>query len=268
MTPTTLNKKLRNKEIKIWTSTDYYLSKEVLGFNRYLTPLPEKDETVIEDYEWKQYPNLLVCLDNGHASTTPGKRSSYLCSGVLPKLELYEYEFNRKVTAKLKEKLEKSGVTVFMVCPEVNRDIALTTRYKRANDFAEEHSELKPLLISVHANAYGNGDAWNSARGWSAYTTKGQNNSDKLAECLYDSAEEIFIPKGMKIKKNFDDGDRDYEENFTIIWGANMPAVLTENFFYTNIEDCKYIMSDEGIEDIAEMHYRAILKFADTHYKM
>ena len=34
MTPTTLNKKLRNKEIKIWTSTDYYLSKEVLGFNR------------------------------------------------------------------------------------------------------------------------------------------------------------------------------------------------------------------------------------------
>ena len=72
----------------------------------------------------------------------------------------------------------------------------------------------------------------------------------------------------MKIRKNFDDGDRDYEENFTIIWGANMPAVLTENFFYTNIEDCKYIMSDEGIEDIAEMHYRAILKFADTHYKM
>ena len=47
-----------------------------------------------------------------------------------------------------------------------------------------------------------------------------------------------------------------------------MPAVLTENFFYTNIEDCKYIISDEGVEDVAEMHYRAILKFADTHYKM
>ena len=92
MTPTTLNKKLRNKEIKIWTSPDYYCSKGILGFNEYLASLPEKDETVIEDYEWKEYPNLLVCLDNGHASTTPGKRSSYLCSGALPKLELYEYE--------------------------------------------------------------------------------------------------------------------------------------------------------------------------------
>ncbi len=268
MRSTALAKKLRRGEIKIWTSADYYQSKETLGYNGYLAPLPEKDETIIEDYEWKQYPNLLVCLDNGHASTTAGKRSSYLCSGVLPKLELYEYEFNRKVTALIKDKLEKSGVTVFMVCPEVNRDIALTTRYRRANDFAEEHSDLKPLLISVHANAHGKGDAWTSARGWCAYTTKGQNNSDKLAECLYDSAEEIFVPKGLSIRKKFDDGDRDYEENFTIIWGANMPAVLTENFFYTNVDDCKYIMSDEGVEDVAEMHFRAILKFADTHYKM
>lgn len=271
MRVTSLIKKLHSGEIKVYTSKDYYLSKSLLGHTGYFAPLEkstQKDETTIEDFEWKQYPNLLVCIDNGHASTTPGKRSSYLCSGVLPKLELYEYEFNRKVAKLLKEKLEKSGVHVFMVCPEVNRDIALTTRYRRANDYAEEHSNLKPLLISIHANAHGNGTAWTSARGWCAYTTKGKNNSDKLAECLYDSAEEIFLPKDLSIRTDFGDGDRDWEENFTIIWGANMPAVLTENFFYTNIDDCKYIMSDEGVEDVAEMHYRAILKFADTHYKM
>lgn len=223
---------------------------------------------MIEDYEWKQYPNLLVCLDNGHASSTKGKRSPYLCSGAEPDLPLYEYEFNRKVTAILKKKLEKSGVTVFMVCPEVDEDVALSTRYKRANNFAEDHSNLKPVFISVHANAYGNGNEWTSPRGWCAYTTKGQNNSDKLADCLYDIAEEIFIPKGLSIRTDFGDGDRDFEENFTVIWGANMPAVLTENFFYTNVNDCKYLLSDEGLEDIAEMHYRGILKFADTHFKM
>ena len=225
------------------------------------------EDTSIRDDEWKQYDNLVICLDNGHGEDTPGKRSPYASSGKEPALYFREYSWTREIAKRLKAALEKNGVEVYMVCPET-KDISLTTRYKRANSFAEEHSELKPLLISVHANAYGNGDNWNSARGQCAYTTKGQNNSDKLAECLYDSAEEIFIPKGMKIRKNFDDGDRDYEENFTIIWGANMPAVLTENFFYTNIEDCKYIMSDEGVEDVAEMHYRAILKFADTHYKM
>lgn len=268
MRGSSLTKKLRAGEIKIWTSKDYYQAKERLGYNGYFVPAEEKDETIIEDYEWKQFPNLLVCIDNGHASSTPAKRSTYLISGVLPALELYEYEFNRKVAKLLKEKLEKAGVTVFMVCPEVNRDIALTTRYRRANDFAEEHSDLKPVLVSIHANAFGNGKSWNSARGWCAYTTKGQNNSDKFAECLYECAEEIFIPKNLQIRKDFTDGDKDYEENFTIIWGANMPAVLTENFFYTNVDDCKYILSDEGVEDVAEMHYRGIIKFAEKHYKM
>lgn len=218
--------------------------------------------------EIKQYKNLLVCIDNGHAASTPGKRSTYLCSGLPPRLEFYEYLFSRKVAARLKEKLENVGVTVFMVCPEVNEDIPLSTRYKRANNFAAEHSSMKSLLISIHANAHGNGTKWTTAKGWSAYTTKGQNNSDALADCLYDFAEKIFIPKGLTIRTDRTDGDKDYEENFTIIYGANMPAVLTENFFYTNIDDCKYLLSDEGVEDIAEVHFRGILKFAEKHYKM
>jgi flagellar motor component MotA len=36
-----------------------------------------------------------------------------------------------------------------------------------------------------------------------------------------------------KIRKDMTDGDSDKEENFTIIYGANCPAVLIENFFNT-----------------------------------
>jgi N-acetylmuramoyl-L-alanine amidase len=48
-------------------------------------------------------------------------------------------------------------------------------------------------MLSVHVNAAGNG-SWMNATGWSAWTTKGQNNSDKLADCLYDAAEELLKP--------------------------------------------------------------------------
>ena len=44
------------------------------------------------------------------------------------------------------------------------------------------------ILISIHANALGNGSQWMKAQGWSAYTSKGQTKADILAECLYDAA--------------------------------------------------------------------------------
>ena len=268
-----LRKKIEKGEVKVWTSKDYYVDKDTLGSNGHIEKKEESEDinnniSANPPRQIKQYPNLIVCLDNGHASSTPGKRSSYLCSGVLPPLELYEYDFNRKVTAVLQKKLEQNGITVFMVCPERDKDISLTTRYTRANNFVAKNPGKKGLLISVHANAHGDGKSWTNARGWCAYTTKGQNNSDKLAECLYEEAERIFLSKKLSIRTDFTDKDRDWESNFTIIYGANMPAVLTENFFYTNVDDCAYLLTAQGIEDIAEVHYQAILKFAEQQYNM
>lgn len=213
----------------------------------------------------KDYSKLAVCLDNGHAKSTPGKRCPYLISGALPELSFYEYKFNREIVARLKARLEEFGISVFIVCPEVDEDIKLTPRYKRANEYKAQHPDKKCIFISVHSDALGNGEEWNKARGWSAYTTKGQNNSDVFAECLYDAAEERFLPKGLKVRTDSSDGDRDYEENFTVIYGAAMPAVLTENFFYTNPDDCRYLLSEDGMNDIVDVHLQGILKFAEKY---
>lgn len=262
---------IKNNEVKVYTSKDYYSDKERAGSTGYFVPIANIDTHNSDNNsvicETKNFPNLLVCIDNGHASTTGGKRSPYAAYKTLPELELYEYKFNRLVANRLKEKLEEAGIEVYMVCPEVDRDVSLTNRYTRANN-ALYKSGKRAVLVSIHANAYGDGKTWNKAEGWCAYTTKGQNNSDKLAECLYDVAEEIFVPLGKKIRKDFSDGDRDWESNFTIILGAEMPAVLTENFFYTNIKDCEYLLSEQAIEDIAEVHFKGILKFAEKYYKM
>lgn len=216
----------------------------------------------------KLYPKLAVCLDNGHAKSTPGKRSPYLISGQEPALSFYEYKFNREIVARLKSKLEELGISVCVCCPEVDEDIKLTQRSKRANEYKWANRDKTCVFLSIHADALGNGDQWNKARGWSAYTTKGQNISDIFAECLYDAAEKIFVPKGLKVRTDLVDGDRDFEENFTVINGALMPAVLTENFFYTNPDDCAYLLSEEGMNDIVQVHLEGILKFAERQYGM
>ena len=58
--------------------------------------------------EYKQYPNLCVCLDPGHGSDTPGKRSPYASDKKnLPALYFREYEFSRDIVNRIKTELEK-----------------------------------------------------------------------------------------------------------------------------------------------------------------
>lgn len=218
--------------------------------------------------EMSDYSNIMVHIDNGHASSTKGKRSPYTANKVPPKLDFYEYKFTREVAYILKDKLESKGFNVNIVCPELNEDIKLTVRANRANDVKRKNPNMKHLFISIHSNAFGKGESWNSARGWSAWTTKGQNNSDKFADCLYNAAEKILPKYNMTIRtEKSPDGDRDYEENFTVIYVANMPAVLTENLFYTNIKDTEFLLSDTGKEAIAEIHLQGIIEYSDNYLK-
>lgn len=221
----------------------------------------------------KKFPNLLVCLDNGHARSTGGKKSPWTLFKVKPEIPFYEYEFNRKVTAKLKPVLEKYGIQVYMVCPEVEKDVALSTRAARANtayaNAKKKNPSIKGIFLSIHANACGNGKEWKpSAKGWSAWTTKGQNNSDKFAECLYNAAEKILPQYGLTMRTDKSDGDRDWESDFTVIKKANMPAVLTENLFYTCPMETEFLNTDEGIDAIVKIHELGIIEFAKTFFKM
>ena len=226
---------------------------------------------IFETSTKKQYKGLAVALDPGHAITTPGKKSPYSLKKVTsPELPFEEWEFNREITYLVKNMLKELGVEVFVTTTaemDGDTDLGLSKRATRANDFIKKCGK-KGLFLSIHSDADGMGNTWTKARGWSCYTTKGQNNSDRFADCLYDAAEEILPNMGMKIRTDKKDGDRDWEEDFTVIYKANMPAVLTENCFYTNIDDVKFLISDEGKEAIARIHVNGILKFAEQFYKM
>ncbi len=183
-----------------------------------------------------------LLIDNGHGINTPGKRSPLLEDG---RSRLFEWEFTRRVAQRIVELAPQYDIKPVILVPE-DDDISLTARATRANNYIRSNPGEKCVLISIHGNAAGNGSSWMSARGWEAWTTIGKTNSDKLAECLYNAARKFF-PSDTKFRK-------DKENNFTVKYKASCPAVLTENFFYDNLEDCRYMLSYIGIDAIARAH--------------
>ena len=195
---------------------------------------------------------MRVLIDAGHGIDTLGKRS--------PDGAFREYLWNREVSELLYGLLEENGYDVDMVVTETN-DIPLKTRVRRVNEVCSLLGAKNVLLLSIHSNACGNGESWMNARGWSAYTTKGVTESDKVASCLYDAFEEEFTDR--KIRKDLSDGDADWEEDFYIIKKASCPAVLLENFFYDNKEECQWLLLEESKKRIA----KAILKGIQNYGK-
>jgi N-acetylmuramoyl-L-alanine amidase len=209
------------------------------------------------------YPNVKILIDNGHGDNTPGKRSPYSATGVKPEIPFLEYQWNREIAKMVLDELQNLGYNVELLVPEIT-DISLSERAKRANKVCDKYGAGNVLLVSIHANAIGNGTAWMTAKGWCVYTTKGTTKSDALSEYLYTEAEKNFV--GKKIRMDKSDGDKDWESNFYIIHKSKCPAVLTENFFYDNIDDTRYILSDEGKAAVVKTHVDGIINYIKDRY--
>ena len=193
---------------------------------------------------------MKVLIDAGHGIDTPGKRS--------PDGSFREYLWNRQVADLILEGLVSAGIDASLVVTETN-DVTLRNRVNRVNTICNRVGASNVLLVSIHANAAGNGSAWMNARGWSCYTSKGKTKSDQVAECLYDAFEEEF--QDRKIRKDMSDGDRDWEENFYVLQKSKCPAVLLENFFYDNREECAWMLQEETKKRIASAAVKGIIKY-------
>ena len=197
--------------------------------------------------------HLYVLLDNGHGITTPGKRS--------PDESILEYKYTRDLATSIYTTLlECENIHPILITPEL-QDIPLSERVNRINNYCKLYGAKNCILISLHLNAAGNG-TWKTATGWECYTTPKNNNSDRLATYLYFYASSIF--ENQKIRVDYSDGDPDKESNLYIIKGANCPAVLTESFFMDSKRDVKYLLSEQGFNNIVKVHVEAIKKWQST----
>lgn len=193
---------------------------------------------------------MKVLIDPGHGIDTPGKRS--------PDGQFLEYLWNRQVADLLLERLVSMGIDASLVVTETN-DVTLRNRVNRVNTICNKVGASNVLLVSIHANAAGKGSSWMNAKGWSCYTSKGKTKSDQVAEYLYDAFEAEFPER--KIRKDLSDGDKDWEENFYVLEKSRCPAVLLENFFYDNKEECAWMLQEETKRRIASAAAKGIAKY-------
>ena len=193
---------------------------------------------------------MIILIDPGHGIDTPGKRS--------PDGKFLEYLWNRQIAELLLDRFRIRGIGASLVVTETN-DISLATRVQRVNRVCSKVDASNVILLSIHSNAAGDGSKWMSAQGWSCYTSNGETKSDVIAECLYDAFEKEFSEK--KIRKDMSDGDRDWEENFYVLAKSKCPAVLLENFFYDNRDECSWLLKDETKERIADAIVKGVIKY-------
>lgn len=192
-------------------------------------------------------------LDNGHGGVidgvyqTSGKRSPIWPDGSV----LYEGEFNRAIVDRLVNLCESNNIDHVNLV-DTQEDISLSDRVSKANQIAKA-SDKPCIYVSIHANGFSD----ESANGWEVYTSPGKTKSDGIATILFEKAMREF--RGEYMRQSTSDGDPDKEANFYVLIHTSMPAILSENFFMTNYDNChKYLMTEDGRDRIAKIHFEMI----------
>ena len=217
---------------------------------------------------------MIVLIDNGHGSDTPGK-----CS---PDQKLKEYLKSREVARKLKKALNLRFVDAQLLVPE-DKDISLKERCRRVNAACDKYGKDNVLLVSIHCNAAGDDGKWKSAGGWCVYTSPGQTKADDLAPEIWNAAHDglkdyierfpvlqaqgAYDSKQKPMRADWRDGDPDYEARFYILVHTKCPAVLTESLFQDNKADCDFLLSEEGTDAIVNLHRDGIINYIKTTKK-
>ena len=212
------------------------------------------NEVRVSDSERLSCSSTKILIDPGHGSDTPGKRS--------PDGRFLEYKFNREIAKRVVLNLQDRGFDAELLVPE-ETDIPLKERARRVNSHCATLGKENVILVSIHANAAGNGSKWLNATGWSVYTSKGNTAADALATCLCEAAAKYF--KDLRIRTDFSDGDPDFEESFYVLRCTTCPAVLVENFFYDNPDDLRFLESKEGRELIVRVIMEGIISYLSAH---
>ncbi|MFO8023749.1 N-acetylmuramoyl-L-alanine amidase [Thiohalophilus sp.] len=196
---------------------------------------------------------MIVLLDNGHGGLiageyqTPGKRSPVWEDGS----QLFEGEFNRAIVSGIVQQLTRETIPYVVITPEY-RDVTLETRVKRANRY---FGDEPCFFLSIHANAGG-------GRGFEVFTSPGDTLSDPIATIVGEEYQQVFPERPLRT--DYRDGDLDKERRFYVLTRTRMPAVLTENFFMDNEDECRNIlMSEEGRQRIVDYHINAIHRVRD-----
>lgn len=199
---------------------------------------------------------MKILIDNGHGANTPGK-----CS---PDGRLREYAWSRECAKRLVAALKKKGYDAELITPEAS-DVKLQTRVSRVNNICKAVGARNCLLVSIHNNASGGDGKWHDACGWSVFVSKNASeNSKKLARMLTAEAmkRELMGNRSVPIQKYWTWSWTD--KDIYILEKSACPAVLTENMFQDHKGDVDYLLSEEGMTELVDLHVDGITKYVEA----
>lgn len=202
---------------------------------------------------------MKILIDNGHGANTPGK-----CS---PDGRLREYAWSRECAKRLVAALEKKGYDAELITPEAS-DVKLQTRVSRVNNICKAVGARNCLLVSIHNNAGGGDGKWHDACGWSVFVSKNASeNSKKLARMLTAEAmkRELMGNRSVPIQKYWTWSWTD--KDIYILEKSACPAVLTENMFQDHKGDVDYLLSEEGMTELVDLHVDGITKYVEAEVR-
>ena len=203
-------------------------------------------------------PRYLWCLDNGHGKLQKGKRSPFFEDGS----QFEEWEFNRDIVKRISQKLDELGIQYFNVVPEIEVGSFLKERVARANS-KESPLGLPKVYLSIHANAFGMSNWVNGTKGIEVWHYPGNDKGKRMA-----SAFQMALMQHLPDWK--DRGLKSHQKGsskiFYVLRKTSMPAVLTENGFYTDFEETTLLMKPEIRQKIADAHVAAILRIEQDDY--
>lgn len=194
--------------------------------------------------------SVVVLIDNGHGEETLGKRS--------PDGRLREYKWARLCAIRVTEGLKARGYDARLLTPE-DRDVTINERVRRANNICKVYGSKNVCLVSIHNDAVGNGSQWFNARGLSVrIAPNASQNSKSLAQEIYMCAEKY----GIQVTGNRATPKEKYwVQNLGICRDTNCPAVLTENLFMDNQTDVNFLLTERGLQTMADIHINGIINY-------
>lgn len=202
---------------------------------------------------------MKILIDNGHGANTPDK-----CS---PDGRLREYAWSRECAKRLVAALKKKGYDAELITPEAS-DVKLQTRVSRVNNICKAVGARNCLLVSTHNNASGSDGKWHDACGWSVFVSKNASeNSKKLARMLTAEAmkRELMGNRSVPIQKYWTWSWTD--KDIYILEKTACPAVLTENMFQDHKGDVDYLLSEEGMTELVDLHVEGITKYVEAEVR-
>ena len=196
---------------------------------------------------------MKVILGTAHGSNVSGK-----CS---PDKSLLEYQWSREMCLMIKERLDELGIDcVIDILEPIEKSV--NYRAQLVNKIVRESND-DCIYISVHINAAAMDGKWHTASGWTVYVyNKCSAKSKALALSLFDVAEEKDLFGNRRLPET-----GYYMANFCVLRETICPAILTENLFQDNKKEVEYLLSDEGKENICDLHVQGILKYIENNYK-